>query len=129
MIDGMAPAGDVSAQIWDKGGNAVLEVDATIYPIVVALAAGYKFTDRAYVWLQSSAHQGRYLVFLKPKSEADDLVQLAGAFSNEMLDQALRHQLEERFAPLRTIITAQAFAEGNLLDVVADAESVTEPLG
>ena len=34
-----------------------------------------------------------------------------------------RHRLEDKFASFRTLVTAQAFSEGNLLDVVADPQS------
>jgi His-Xaa-Ser system protein HxsD len=122
-MTGITPANGVRAQIWREDTYAVLEVDAGIYPVPAALAAGYKYTDRAYVWLQSAARADHYCVFLKPKDPSDDHPSLASAFANEMLDQALRCRLEQAFSPLRAIITAQAFAEGNLLEVVADAQN------
>ena len=35
---------------------------------------------------------------------------------NELVDQQLRVQLDAEFRDVRTLIVAQAFAEGNLLD-------------
>jgi len=121
-MTGITAAEDVRPQIWAEGTYAALEVDAAIYPISAAIAAGYKYTDRAYVWLQSTLRKDHYCVFLKPKIATDDRTALASAFANEILDQTLRHQLEQTFSPLRAIITAQAFAEGNLLQVVTDLE-------
>jgi His-Xaa-Ser system protein HxsD len=125
MNGATGPADHVRPHIWAEGTNAALQVDASIYPISVAIAAGYRFTDRAFVWLQSADRAEAYCVFLKPKAPSDDLATLAGAFANEMLDQALRHQLEQRFSGLRAIITAQAFAEGNLLETLDKAETST----
>jgi His-Xaa-Ser system protein HxsD len=102
--------------IWDIGGHVCLLVDVSIYPIEVALAAGYKFTDRAFVWLESSPESpSRYYIFLRPRIGSDDLRALSGAFTNELLDQALRQRLEQQFRGLRTLMAAQAFSEGNLL--------------
>ena len=117
-MNGISAADGVRPQIWTDGTYAVLEVDATIYAIPVAIAAGYKFTDRASIWLQAAPREHHYCVFLKPKSSTDDHALLVSAFANEMLDQALRHHLDQQFSSLRAIITAQAFAEGNLLDVI-----------
>ena len=44
-----------------------------------------------------------------------------GEFFNELLDQQIRFSLDAEFAPLRTLIVAQAFSEGNLLPADADA--------
>jgi His-Xaa-Ser system protein HxsD len=120
-MSGISSVDGVHPQLWAEGTYAVLEAELALYPIAAAIAAGYKYTDRAYVWLQSSPRPGHYCVFLKPKHATVDRSQVASDFSNELLDQALRHELAERFSPLRTIITAQAFSEGNLLDAVADA--------
>lgn len=108
--------------IWDSGGHACLSIDPAIYPIDAAIAAGYRFTDRAFVWLESVPGAG-YCIFLRPKVASDDLQALSGAFANELLDQALRQRLERQFGAIRTLMVAQAFSEGNLLaDDLADGE-------
>jgi len=107
---------DATPSIWDAGGQVCLSIDRSIYPIDAALAAGYRFTDRAFVWIEPAGAIGDgYCVFLRPKIATDDLQALSGAFVNELLDQALRHRLEEQFGNLRTLMVAQAFSEGNLL--------------
>jgi His-Xaa-Ser system protein HxsD len=120
-----------SPSIWDAGGHAGLRLDPDIYTVDVALAAGYKFTDRVFVWLQSDPGSGGYIVFLRPKNPQDaaNLSALAGEFANELLDQALRERLERQFGSVRTLIVAQAFAEGNLLDAVSTSDARTDPEG
>lgn len=120
MITGISISTDSVPGLWTDGAFVACEIDAAIYPIPAALAAGYKYTDRVFVWIQSSAKSHCYVVFLRPRISGLDLGDLAGSYMNELLDQTLRHRLEGTFAPLRTLITAQAFSEGNLLDVVAD---------
>ena len=121
MITGISISAGSVPCMWSDGAFAALDVDSAIYPVPVALAAGYKYTDRVFVWIQSSAREHHYVVFLRPRNAGLDLDELAGSYMNELLDQALRHRLEGTFAPLRTLITAQAFSEGNLLEVVADS--------
>jgi His-Xaa-Ser system protein HxsD len=102
--------------IWSAEGHVCLSVDPGIYPVDAAVAAGYRFTDRAFVWLES-ARDGEvgYYIFLRPKVGSEDLQVLSGAFMNELLDQALRYRLEQQFGGMRTLMVAQAFSEGNLL--------------
>jgi His-Xaa-Ser system protein HxsD len=126
LTKGLEPV-DAAPQLWDASGHVGMRVDPAIYPLEAALAAGYKFTDRAFVWLQSATDPPHYQVFLRPKTKADSLTALSEAFANELIDQALRCRLERQFAAVRALITAQAFAEGNLLDVAAAADYAADP--
>lgn len=112
--------------------HTALKVDLSIYSIEAVVRAAYKLTDRCYILLdRNETHAIAYFI---AKTKADDVAEWVGAFMNELIDQQLRDQLEKRFAPIRTIITAQAFAEGNLLtserndaDHNDDAERIGEP--
>lgn len=126
MTNGVALVTSVVPSLWSTGDYVSLEADPTIYPVRAAVAAGYKFSDRAFVWLQSSPNATHYHICIKPKNSAADATDLVDAFVNELLDQTLREQLNQQFAPLRTLITAQAFAEGNLLDVVSATKGPPE---
>ena len=114
-----AVASTDAPRLWCEGSYLALEIDAAIYATPVALAALYKFTDRAYVWLQSASVEGRYIAFLKPRTQTADSAAFMGEFMNELADQAIRRRLDADMAHLRTLITAQAFSEANLLHVVA----------
>lgn len=123
MSDGELRYSDERAFIWQAEHGIALELDPTIYPVEAALAAAYRFSDRAYVWLQSSAVQGRYIAFLRPKNGGTDPIALSGAFANELADQAVRRRLDDRFAALRTLVFAEAFSEADLLQVVSKPPS------
>ena len=96
-------------------GIIAVEVDRAVFDLDAVLRAAYKFTDRCHVFIQSSGEDSTWLAVLRPKV-ATPLMDLAGEFSNELIDQRLRRSLEEQFGNLRTLIVAQAFSEGNLLD-------------
>ena len=112
------------------GHRAAIKIDKTIYSIDAVLRAGYKFTDRAFVFLTADDEAPTLLVAaLAPKDTTADLEQLAGEFVNELLDQQVRERVELRFGALRTLTVAQAFSEGNLLDADQNADYRIDPLG
>jgi His-Xaa-Ser system protein HxsD len=81
--------------------------------------AAYKFTDRCYLFL-SRSEPGWMKVTLGTKDEKQNLASLLGEFCNELLDQQIREDLAKEAGPIRDLIVAQAFAEGNLLDPQRD---------
>src|ERR1700690_3730 len=70
-----------------------LSLDVELYPRDVLYAAAYVFLDRAYVLLDRDG--ARFLVHLRGKQALDEaaLRAMAGEFENELLAQALRHQV------------------------------------
>jgi His-Xaa-Ser system protein HxsD len=93
----------------------VLDVDLSMYELASVLRACYKLTDRMYAHLARET-PGSVQVAILGKKPGEDLDALAGEMCNELLDQQLRTVLAREAAPLREMIVAQAFAEGNLLD-------------
>lgn len=78
--------------------------------------AAYKMTDRVFVYLQRDADDStRLWVYFFSRLARADAKPHALEFFNELTDQQLRVQLEQQFHDVRTLIVAQAFAEGNLL--------------
>jgi len=112
-------------------GAATLRIDTSIYAIPVALRACYKFTDRAYVFVaREGATRGMLLVTLAAKALGTQPSVLIGDLANELIDQRLRQDIADETAPLRELIVAQAFAEGNLFDVQRDdGDYLRDPLG
>ncbi|PYR93576.1 MAG: His-Xaa-Ser system protein HxsD [Acidobacteria bacterium] len=129
MIPGISP--DQGApSLWESDGTVVLAVEKALFPSDAVLAAGYRFTDRYFVWLETAPEDpNRYRVFVRPKSSGVDLSTVAGEFTNELIDQRLRQRLNERFGDVRAIIAAQAFAEGNLLHPSSGADPRLDPDG
>lgn len=98
---------------------ACLSVSRAVYSLRALLATAYKFSDR-YAVLVDEDGNDRWAMFVVVASPVD----LHGAVDElvrELGDQQLRATLEQDFGPMRTLIVAQAFAEGNLLDRGRDA--------
>jgi His-Xaa-Ser system protein HxsD len=112
-------------------GSVALEVDRELFSMDAVLRTAYKFTDRAHVFIQThDTRPDRWLVVIRSKSNDHQGEALSGDFSNELIDQRLRERLEQQFGDVRTLIVAQAFAEGNLLDAGrADDDYVSDPRG
>ena len=70
-----------------------LSLDVGLYPRDVLYAAAYVFLDRAYVLLDRQ--DSRFIVRFRSKRPLDAATfrAIAGEFENELLAQALRHQV------------------------------------
>jgi His-Xaa-Ser system protein HxsD len=111
--------------------HLAVPVDLTVYSLDATIRAAYKLTDRCFIFLQRDLdHDTSATLYLLGRSPSSDLRQVALEFQNELLDQQLRCQLEAQFGDVRTLITAQAFSEANLIDPEADAGDYDrDPLG
>jgi len=102
--------------------HIAIPVDLRVYGLDAVMRASYKFTDRAYILLERTPEpSSEVIVFIVGRSAATDVSTMALEFNNELLDQQLRCTLEAQFRDVRSLIVAQAFSEGNLLD--PDGES------
>jgi His-Xaa-Ser system protein HxsD len=106
-------------QFVDVLGSTALSirVDGSVYSVKAIARAAFRFSDRAACLLahDDESHDVVWATFLA-KQGSVDLQSLAKEFLDELLDQKLRQDLESSFHDVRLIITAQAFAEGNLLN-------------
>ena len=94
----------------------LFEADASVYSADAVLRAAYKLTDRCFVFVfPGEQSQGKLIAALYPKDTGEDLAAIAGQFSNELIDQQIREELNREHGHIRAAIVAQAFAEGNLL--------------
>jgi His-Xaa-Ser system protein HxsD len=107
-------------------GVLAFSVDLRLFTSEAVLRAAYKFTDRCHIFLQSGASDHILMAMMRPKQgvATDPLV---GEFANELLDQRLRERLEQQFGNLRTLIVAQAFSEGNLLNDEREGDVDVDP--
>ena len=134
-VDGVERATTFHLPFGREGARVVIEIDTSIYSRDAVVRASYKFTDRCYILLDSEPSRERHLLaYLDPKTPTISLDSLYGDFVNELLDQRLREHLEAQFGGIRSLIVAQAFAEGNLLDhdreegdYVADPRGIGTP--
>jgi His-Xaa-Ser system protein HxsD len=91
-----------------------LTLPREVYSLKALLAASYKFSDEYAVWVDTAGDDRWAVVFVATHTIDSD--QVWAQFSKEVVDQQLRVVLEKEFGQLRTLIVAQAFSEGNLLD-------------
>lgn len=104
---------------------AVVSVDLRVYSQPAVERACYKLTDRCWLELRKPpGEEQRLEVALHPKAgepaERPWVRPWIGELLNELLDQQIRERLAAEAGPLRHLIVAQAFAEGNLLDPQRD---------
>jgi len=114
------------------GTSAVaLEVNTSLYEIEAIFRAAYRFTDRCYIFLARPPEAPKLIsVTLMAKQPIADLRVLVGELCNELIDQQTRLALAREVGPLRELIVAQAFSEGNLLDDQRDdGDFESDPLG
>ena len=87
-----------------------LSLDIGLYSRDVLYAAAYVFLDRAYVLLDRV--ESRFVVHLRGKRPLDEpvLQAMAGEFENELLAQALRHQVADANQRIIEEVVAVAIA-------------------
>jgi His-Xaa-Ser system protein HxsD len=97
---------------------AAIEIDLSIYSLPAVLRACYKLTDRAYIYLSRvDRATDSVLVTIGTKNRNQPVDQVVGTLCNEFVDQQIRENLATEAGTVRALIVAQAFAEGNLIDV------------
>jgi His-Xaa-Ser system protein HxsD len=99
-------------QIRENGISLCVEL--AVYPLDVVLRACHAFTGRCYVFAHD-VHNGMVIVDLASKDEST-LRDLAGEFSNALLDYQLRAHIAAETRAIRELLIAQAFCEADLLD-------------
>src|SRR5215213_11766481 len=98
-----------------------IEIDTSLYGLDAIFRASYRFTDRCYIFLARIPEAPTLVaITLMAKHPTADLRPLVGEICNELIDQQIRLALSKEVGPLRELIVAQAFAEGNLLDAQRD---------
>lgn len=119
-------------------GTAVVQLDASLYPLAAVYGAAYVFIDRCYVLLDRPA-DGRVRVTLTskdPAPSAEDLRALVGELGNELLACAFRHALAQDNRVVVETVTMQAMAGAmgapslaDLADFDFTDDALDDPLG
>ena len=100
--------------------SLIARIDTTVYSRRAIFATCYQYTDRCYLFLAQGATPTTLDIVLARKNPDGDLARIKGEFFNDLLDHECRAQITAETADVRTLIVAQAFAEGNLLDADQD---------
>ncbi len=107
-----------------------VSVDTSIYSLDSLFRVCYAFTDRCYLFLQPEGRASVVRVRFTRKTPGCDLSQLAGEFSNALIDQRVRLQIAAETRAIRELIVAQAFAEADLIDrTLSESSYLDDPRG
>ena len=89
--------------------DKVIKVDLSIYKQEVITATVYKFTDKCFVSQNKTDDTIQVTFSAKPEQEANfDL--LEKDFKNELIDQQIRYDTEQKFGHIRNLIIEKAFS-------------------
>lgn len=122
-----APESHSEPRVFPHGNSLIAaEVDLSIYTLEAVFRACYKFTSLCYLFLARTEQPNWLIVTFQAKISGESLAHLPGDFFNELIDQQIREILEAEVGPIRELIVAQAFAEGNLLDPLRDEGNYEE---
>jgi His-Xaa-Ser system protein HxsD len=96
--------------------SLVVAVNSDLYSREALFRVCYSFTDRCYLFLVQDEDSPVIRVRFTRKSPDTDLKEMAGEFSNELINQKVRLDVAAETKSIRELIVAQAFAEGDLFD-------------
>jgi His-Xaa-Ser system protein HxsD len=89
--------------------RVVVPVDKTVYPLDAIYGAAYVFLDRAYVYLEKEKENTvRVSLASKTPADRDALMALGGEFVNELLNQAIRANLDDGARKIREYIVVKS---------------------
>ncbi len=138
MSTPLAETPDALVEVDLREGSAVVQLDATLYPVAAVYGATYTFIDRCYVLLDRPA-DNRLRVTLMAKDPAptpEALRELVGELANELLACAFRHQLTQDNRVVVETVTMQAMAGAmgapslaDLADFDFTDDALDDPLG
>ncbi|HDZ87457.1 MAG TPA: His-Xaa-Ser system protein HxsD [Nitrospirae bacterium] len=89
-------------------GKLILRVDKSMFHREAILSAAYKFTDSCYIQI-ASLDSDYYGVYFTSKSPNIDLDYKVNGFCNELIDQQLRHNLDDSNKSIKAMIIKKAF--------------------
>lgn len=118
---------------WSESENSYLvTIDASIYSLNAVLKTCYLFLDQCYLFVERSSVEAadKIKIYFSALEESENLDQVIGEFSNRLVWQEVRQKVAEETQSIREMIVAQAFTEGNLLELpLTEADYNNDPLG
>lgn len=94
-----------------KNETLKIELDINIYTKSTILKSTYKFTDRAYIYIEKDKDIKKHIIYFTPK-DIISLDILSGEFINELLDQELRSVVLKETSKIRNVIVTRALLSG-----------------
>ena len=110
--------------------SLVVAVNSDLYSREALFRVCYLFTDRCYLFLVQEENSPVVQVRFTRKGHDTDLNEIAGEFSNELINQKVRMDVAAETKAIRELIVAQAFAEADLFDGSdSEASYLDDPRG
>ena len=110
--------------------SLVMAVNGDLYSREALFRVCYLFTDKCYLFLSQEEGSPVIQVRFTRKSPEADLNELAGEFSNELINQKVRMDIAAETKAIRELIVAQAFAEADLFgESESEASYMDDPRG
>jgi His-Xaa-Ser system protein HxsD len=106
-----------------EDNSLVVVVNSDLYSREALFRVCYLFTDRCYLFLVQDENSPTIQVRFTRKTSDTELNEMAGEFSNELINQKVRLDVAAETRPIRELIVAQAFAEADLFGG-GDSEAV-----
>jgi len=91
-------------------GTVLVELTGSIYSLEAIRATTYKFTDRCYIKIDTNSDRVICVCFSKKTELGHNLETIAKEFYNELVDQQVRVDIEQRFGDIRNLIVRKAFS-------------------
>ena len=89
-------------------------VDLALYSKDVITAAIYKFSHLFYIYQQTDENRPNFVIVIFESKEGNALTaDMPKQFCNELIDQQLRHNVNEQFGHVRDMIVEEAFRPVN----------------
>jgi len=118
--------------------RAILDLDASLYPVEALYGAAYAFIDRCYVLLDRPEPQKLRVIVTPKKLEngEEQLRAVVGELANELVSAAWRHQITQENRARIEAVTMQAISGAmgpptldDLEDFDFTDEAFEDPLG
>lgn len=93
-----------------KDGRLLIEISKETYDKKAAMAAAYKFTDKCYIYVNSTPENTIQIYFKAKEGVSTPLEKIAYEYCNELLDQQVRLDVEASYGNIRDLMVKQAFS-------------------
>ncbi len=91
-----------------KDHNIFLKISKSIYDRQAILKTAYAFTDTCHIHVDSF-DADNYAVYFSGKNDNNDLESIIKEFCNELIDQQIRHDLNDNNKAIKELIIKKAF--------------------
>ncbi|MBQ0114803.1 MAG: His-Xaa-Ser system protein HxsD [Bacteroidales bacterium] len=105
---------ELKIPIFELSNNSFkLVVDTNIYSKEALNATCYKYTDKYFIYQKSADNPNEIDVIFETKSEVVVNEDTVKSFCNDLIDQQVRFDVNNRFGHIRDLIVEEAFKPVN----------------